>query len=76
MRLSDIPVEATVFVLFINDATHIALMAEQGIEFLATFDHDLACGFHNLLRPGLTILKRRNGHGGLRMIWPRSWAQT
>ncbi|TEU10263.1 MAG: PIN domain-containing protein [Anaerolineales bacterium] len=27
--------------LFINDATHIALMAEQGIEFLATFDHDL-----------------------------------
>ena len=41
MRLSDIPVEATVFVLFINDATHIALMAEQGIEFLATFDHDL-----------------------------------
>lgn len=27
--------------LFINDATHIALMAKQGIEFLATFDHDL-----------------------------------
>lgn len=27
--------------LLINDATHIALMAEQGLEFLATFDHDL-----------------------------------
>jgi len=27
--------------LLVNDATHVALMARQGIQLLATFDRDL-----------------------------------
>jgi len=51
LPLTVFPVDQGVFVdalalsrkyqLLINDATHVALMAKQEIEFLATFDHDL-----------------------------------